>query len=45
MRAAAGFGIRWFSPMGPIRLEWGFNLFPKEGDRSNVFDFAIGTQY
>ena len=45
MRAAAGFGIRWFSPMGPIRLEWGFNLFPREGDRSNVFDFAIGTQY
>jgi outer membrane protein insertion porin family len=45
MRAAAGFGIRWFSPMGPIRLELGFNLFPKEGDRSNVFDFTIGTQY
>jgi outer membrane protein insertion porin family len=45
MHATAGFGIRWFSPMGPIRLEWGFNLFPKEGDRSNVFDFAIGTQY
>ncbi len=45
MHAVAGFGIRWFSPMGPIRLEWGFNLFPQEGDRSNVFDFAIGTQY
>ncbi len=45
MRASAGFGIRWFSPMGPIRLELGFNLFPKEGDRGNVFDFTIGTQY
>jgi outer membrane protein insertion porin family len=45
MRASAGFGIRWFSPMGPIRLEIGFNLFPKNGERGNVFDFAIGTQY
>jgi outer membrane protein insertion porin family len=45
MKAAAGFGIRWFSPMGPIRLELGFNLFPKDGERGNVFDFMIGTQY
>jgi outer membrane protein insertion porin family len=45
MKASAGFGIRWFSPMGPIRLEIGFNLFPKSGERGNVFDFAIGTQY
>lgn len=45
MRASAGFGIRWFSPMGPIRLELGFNLFPKPGERPNVFDFTMGTQY
>lgn len=45
MRAGAGFGIRWFSPFGPIRLELGFNLFPKKGESRNVFDFAIGTQY
>ena len=45
IKAAAGFGIRWFSPMGPIRIEIGFNLFPKTGERGNVFDFAIGTQY
>jgi outer membrane protein insertion porin family len=45
MKASAGFGIRWFSPVGPIRLEIGFNLFPKTGDKRNVFDFTIGTQY
>ncbi len=45
MRTTAGFGIRWFSPMGPIRLEFGYNLFPKSGDRRNAFDFTIGTQY
>jgi outer membrane protein insertion porin family len=45
IRTAAGFGIRWFSPMGPIRLELGFNLNPKSGERSNVFDFAIGRSF
>ncbi|MCX8023422.1 MAG: outer membrane protein assembly factor BamA [Syntrophorhabdaceae bacterium] len=45
MKATAGFGIRWFSPMGPLRIEVGFNLFPKGDERRNVFDFSIGTQY
>ncbi|MBA4390438.1 MAG: outer membrane protein assembly factor BamA [Syntrophus sp. (in: bacteria)] len=45
LKTTAGFGIRWFSPFGPIRLELGFNLRPKKGERSNAFDFAIGTQY
>ncbi len=45
MRSSAGLGIRWFSPMGPIRLEMGFNLNPKENERKSLFDFAIGTQY
>ena len=45
MRTAAGAGIRWFSPLGPIRLEFGFNLNPKENERKSLFDFAIGTQY
>ena len=25
---ATGFGIRWFSPLGPLRFEWGFPLAP-----------------
>jgi len=45
MKASAGLGLRWFSPMGPIRLEIGFNLFPKKDEKRNVFDFTIGTQY
>lgn len=45
MRTAAGAGIRWFSPLGPIRLEFGFNLNPNNSERDNLFDFAIGTQY
>jgi outer membrane protein insertion porin family len=45
MRYGAGLGIRWFSPLGPIRLELGFNLSPKKGEKRQVFDFTIGTQY
>ncbi len=41
-----GFGIRWFSPIGPLRFEWGFPL-----DRDPVyhepvvFEFSIGTPF
>lgn len=44
-RTAAGTGIRWFSPLGPVRLELGFNLNPKKGEKRNVFEFAIGSQF
>lgn len=45
IRTAAGFGVRWFSPFGPIRLELGFNLNPKDGERGNVFDFSMGRPF
>lgn len=41
-----GFGIRWFSPLGPLRFEWGF---PIDRDRvyheASVFEFSIGTPF
>jgi outer membrane protein insertion porin family len=43
LRTSVGFGIRWYSPMGPLRLEWGWNLAPKQGEDSNAWDFSIGT--
>ena len=42
MRPTAGFGFRWLSPFGPIRLEWGFNLDPKEGESKSKLEFSIG---
>lgn len=45
IRTAAGLGVRWFSPLGPIRLELGFNLSPKKGERRSVFDFMIGRSF
>jgi len=37
-----GFGIRWFSPLGPLRFEWGYPL--KGGDGSQ-FNFMIGPPF
>jgi outer membrane protein insertion porin family len=45
LRPAAGFGIRWLSPMGPIRLELGFNLDKKPGEQTSVFDFTMGRAF
>lgn len=43
LRQAWGFGVRWISPLGPLRFEWGFPLYPKPGEEHQVFEFGIGT--
>ena len=45
LRTSAGTGIRWFSPMGPLRVEWGLNLFPKNGEKRSVWEFTMGGQF
>lgn len=41
-----GFGVRWFSPIGPLRFEWGFPVGPQEFDVDPVnFQFAIGSPF
>lgn len=43
LRYTTGLGLRWISPMGPIRIEWGYNIHKKLGERSSRFEFAFGT--
>ncbi len=43
IRLSAGFGIRWRSPMGPLRFEWGFPINRKPGEKGQVFEFTIGS--
>lgn len=45
--ADMGFGIRWFSPIGPLRFEWGFplNRNPIYHADTMIFDFSIGTPF
>jgi outer membrane protein insertion porin family len=42
MRKTAGVGIRWYSPIGPLRLEWGHVLDKKEGEEGSRWEFTIG---
>jgi outer membrane protein insertion porin family len=44
MLASYGFGIRWFSPIGPLRLEYGIPLNPRPGiDKNGKIEFSIGS--
>jgi outer membrane protein insertion porin family len=45
IRADYGFGFRWFSPIGPLRFEWGFPIRPKQNEQSPVFQFFIGPPF
>ena len=38
-----GFGVRWFSPLGPLRFEVGFPLTRRPIDDPYLFEFTIGN--
>ena len=43
IRASAGFGIKYYSPIGPIGFTWGFPLIDEEYDIKRMFLFSIGN--
>jgi outer membrane protein insertion porin family len=43
-RQSVGFGGRWMSPFGPLRVELGFPLNKQPGDDTSVIGFSIGSQ-
>lgn len=43
LRHSVGFGFRWFSPIGPLRFEWGLPLDPEPDEEPLVFEFTIGN--
>ena len=45
MRHSVGAGIRWLSPLGPLRFEWGYNLDRYSDEKSSVFEFSIGKAF
>jgi outer membrane protein assembly factor BamA len=50
LRPSAGFGVRYRSPVGPIRVDWGFNLnrrelVPGTLERGNVFHVSLGQAF
>ena len=43
LRSSAGFGIKYYSPIGPIGFIWGFPLMEEEYDIKRMFLFSIGN--
>jgi outer membrane protein insertion porin family len=40
-----GVEVRWLSPIGPLRLVWGYNPDPLEDEPESVWDFTVGGQF
>jgi outer membrane protein insertion porin family len=45
IQKGVGGGVRWYSPMGPLRLEWGYALDPRFNEPSSQFEFSMGTEF
>jgi outer membrane protein insertion porin family len=45
MKAGVGFGIRFTTPVFPLRLDWGYGLNHKENTDPSQFYFTIGSAF
>ena len=43
LRSSAGFGIKYYSPIGPIGFSWGFPIMDEEYDIKRMFLFSVGN--
>ncbi|MDY6845017.1 MAG: hypothetical protein SVW57_13115 [Thermodesulfobacteriota bacterium] len=34
--------MRWFSPLGPLRLEWGYVIHPRENEETSNWEISVG---
>ncbi|PID71921.1 MAG: outer membrane protein assembly factor BamA [Desulfobulbus propionicus] len=44
-KKTAGVGILWLSPLGPLKIAWGFNLDQQQGEDSSNWDFSMGGTF
>jgi outer membrane protein insertion porin family len=45
MRNDVGIGASWYSPFGPLKVVWGYNLSPQYDENSSNFEFSMGGQF
>jgi outer membrane protein insertion porin family len=45
LKSSVGWGIRWNSPFGPLRVEWGYALDAEDDEDTSQFEFSIGTGF
>jgi outer membrane protein insertion porin family len=44
-REAVGAGVRWFSPFGPIRVDYGVLLDRRHGEDAGALHFSVGSPF
>lgn len=44
-RKSYGAGVRWYSPLGPMRIEYGRKIKPWEGESNGEFEFTMGGTF
>ena len=45
LRMGAGVGLRFLSPLGPLRLDVGYNLDRQPGEKAYQINFAVGAPF
>ena len=45
LRSAAGVGVSWRSPLGPIRVDLSYPYIKQSYDKTQVFRFSFGTRF
>lgn len=45
LKQGVGAGVRWLSPFGPIRVDYGINPNPKRGEDFGAFQFSVGSTF
>jgi outer membrane protein insertion porin family len=45
LRSSVGVGVSWISPLGPLKLSYGFPVMYEPTDRIQNFQFQFGTRF
>ena len=45
IKQSVGAGLRWMSPMGPMRLEWGYVINPELDEDTSNWEFSMGGSF
>jgi outer membrane protein insertion porin family len=45
IKQSVGAGLRWMSPMGPMRLEWGYVIDPEPDEDPSNWEFSMGGSF
>ena len=45
LRSSTGMNINWLSPLGPMSFTFATNLAKADTDKTQSFNFSLGTQF